>query len=155
MKLHDLEFGETKIIQGLYTITDEMRRNIAEEGAVGSVEMPIWVFLFLTTRQYGKIPTNKKPILPFEEYEDLAEEGEIKKPPYLKYLPNGHIMSHEGRHRSSALELAGHETTEIFLIPVDGEKNPLQKKLLPDKLVGQFNPEVEIKIDYSSFKSLA
>lgn len=91
-----------------------MVQYVKNKGARGTITIPIKTYLNLTANK--RLPKIKAKSLDLGEYNTLAIRGKIPMMPYIRILPNGKVVGHEGRHRSWALYKAGERYIEVALI---------------------------------------
>lgn len=100
--------------------TPKMRRSAQTRGAIGYFMIEPDIYLDLTSnKSRDKI---EKESLTLDDYNSFIENGAIDCMPYIKILPSGKVVGHEGRHRAQAVKNAGGKYVEVALIIV--QKNP-------------------------------
>ena len=140
-----------------YTVTKRMELNAKDSYALGKIKIDPDDFLRLTTDDPQFVyDDNKERNLTYQDYENFGLREETIIHPFLRIdVSTGVVTGHEGRHRAAAAKEAG-ENFYVHIYPdYDSKTGKLKKAVLegfgeqfiPDILIGQFNPEVEVKLD--------
>lgn len=94
--------------------TQSMIARVKQKGALGTITLPIKTFLSLTSNK--RLARIKQSALSIADYNTLALGNKIPVMPFIRILPNGKVVGHEGRHRSWALHNEGERYITVGLI---------------------------------------
>lgn len=152
-----------------YTVNERMKDHARESYALGFIKIDPKDFLDLTTwgenYLYGAprwihVENNQKG-MDYQKFEEIhAKEKSIIHPHLTIDIRTGKVTGHEGRHRAAAAEASG-EDFYIYIYPDYESKTRTLKddvmagngeKYIPDVLIGQFNPNIKVKLAKSTLK---